>query len=130
MNNLQYIRDNDGKALFVILPIAEYKKLADVDQYGFSVVEDEEELIAIGYDSESNDNATIPFEVVRLKHENNVNLLGAWRIYRGLSQQEVADKLGISQGAISQMERPDNKPQKKTLERFATIYQSQVEQMY
>lgn len=27
MNNLQYIRDNSGKPLYVILPIAEFEKL-------------------------------------------------------------------------------------------------------
>ncbi|WP_337692650.1 helix-turn-helix domain-containing protein [Glaesserella parasuis] len=51
-------------------------------------------------------------------------------MYRNLSQQEVADKVGISQGAISQMERSDSKPQKKTLERFSKIYDCDVKQMY
>lgn len=48
----------------------------------------------------------------------------------GYRRKDVAVKVGITQGAISQMEQPDNKPQKKTLEKFAAIYECEVEQMY
>ncbi|MDG6268747.1 helix-turn-helix transcriptional regulator, partial [Glaesserella parasuis] len=89
-----------------------------------------EEWESLPYEQSDNDDTLTPFDVVKIKHENNVNLLGAWRIYRNLSQQEVADKVGISQGAISQMERSDSKPQKKTLERFSKIYDCDVKQMY
>lgn len=133
MENLQYIRDTNGKPLFVILPMAEYEKLVEVDEYGFRIEDetaDDEEWESIPYEKADNDDAIIPFDVVKIKHEHNINLLGAWRIYRGLSQQEVAAKLGISQGAISQMEHKENKPQKKTLERFAKVYECEVEQMY
>lgn len=131
MNNLQYIRDEQGKPLYVILPIAEFEKLANVDEYGFQIEdEDNDEWEEIPYEKADNDNAVIPFEVVNIKIEQQVNLLGAWRIYRNLSQQEVAERLGISQAAISQMEQADNKPQKKTLERFSVVYDCQVEQMY
>ncbi len=130
MSNLQYIRDNSGKPLYVILPMAEYEKLVEVDEYGFRIEEDDEEWESLPYEQSDNDDTLIPFDVVKIKHENNVNLLGAWRIYRNLSQQEVADKVGISQGAISQMERSDSKPQKKTLERFSKIYDCDVKQMY
>ncbi|MWQ00548.1 helix-turn-helix transcriptional regulator, partial [Glaesserella parasuis] len=102
MSNLQYIRDNSGKPLFVILPMAEYEKLVEVDEYGFRIEEDDEEWESLPYEQSDNDDTLTPFDVVKIKHENNVNLLGAWRIYRNLSQQEVADKVGISQGAISQ----------------------------
>lgn len=130
MNNLQYIRDESGKALFVILPMAEYQKLAEVDEYGFNIETDGEEWQEIAIEASDNDGATIPHEVVKIKLENDVNLLGAWRIYRNLSQQEAADKLGITQAAISQMEHKQNKPQKRTLERLAKVYQCDVEQMY
>ncbi|EMY45235.1 helix-turn-helix domain-containing protein [Glaesserella parasuis] len=131
MSNLQYIRDNSGKPLYVILPMAEYEKLVDVDEYGFRIEEeDDEEWESLPYEQSDNDSALIPHEVVMIMIKHNVNHLGAWRIYRNLSQQEVADKVGISQGAISQMERSDSKPQKKTLERFSKIYDCDVKQMY
>lgn len=131
MSNLQYIRDDNGKPLYVILPMSEYEKLVEVDEYGFKIEnEDESEWVDLPYEHADNDNTTIPHEVVMAMVNNDINLLGAWRIYRGLSQQEVANKLGISQAAVSQMEHKDNKPQKKTLERFAKIYECDVEQMY
>ncbi|MBN6710704.1 helix-turn-helix transcriptional regulator [Haemophilus haemoglobinophilus] len=127
----QYIRDDSGKPLYVILPIEEYEKLVEVDEYGFRIEEDDsEEWQDVPYEKDDNDDAVIPHEVVMITINHNINLLGAWRIYRGLSQQDVAAKVGITQGAISQMEQPDNKPQKKTLEKFAAIYECEVEQMY
>lgn len=75
-----------------------------------------------------NDNETIPHEVVSLSIDNDVSLLGAWRIYRGLSQKEVANKTGLTQSAISQMENKGSKPQMKTLERLAKIYKCRVSQ--
>lgn len=129
----QYIRDEQGKPLFVILPIAEYEKLMndELDEYGFPYDdESDEDLIAVEYEADDNDMATIPHEVVSIAVDKKVNLLGAWRIYRRLSQYDVAEKTGLTQGAISQMEHRNNKPQKKTLERFAKIYDCKVEQMY
>ncbi len=55
-------------------------------------------------------------------HKENVSLQAAWRILRGLSQQEVAAKLGISQSAVSQLEALDSRPQKRTREKLAAIY--------
>lgn len=131
MKQYQTIKDANGKDLFVLLPIAEFEQLTGKDKYGF-LYDDESEknLIEIEYEASDNDTATIPFEVVKIKLAHNTNLLGAWRIYRNLSQQDVAEKLNLSQGAISQMERKDNKPQKKTLERFAKVYNCEVAQMY
>lgn len=58
-----------------------------------------------------------------------VSLQAAWRILRGLSQQEVADKLGISQSAVSQLEAVDSRPQKRTREKLAAIYGCTQEQI-
>ena len=51
---------------------------------------------------------TIPHTVVGLVIENGWNLLKAWRKHLALSQKELADRAGISQPALSQMERSDN----------------------
>ncbi len=61
-------------------------------------------------------------EVCDVMHKENVSLQAAWRILRGLSQQEVAAKLGISQSAVSQLEALDSRPQKRTREKLAAIY--------
>ena len=52
-----------------------------------------------------------------------------WRILRGMSQQEVAEKLGISQSAVSQLEALDSRPQKRTREKLAAIYGCTQEQI-
>ena len=59
--------------------------------------------------------------------EQEVSLLAAWRIYRRLSQAEVAKHTGLTQSAISQAERKESKPQKKTREKLAKIYQCKPE---
>jgi transcriptional regulator with XRE-family HTH domain len=46
-----------------------------------------------------------------------------------LSQQEVAEKLGISQSAVSQLEALDSRPQKRTREKLAAIYGCKQEQI-
>lgn len=128
MSNLQYINDSNNNPLFVVLPIAEYDRFKEYE----ALVKDEtdEGWESVPYEAGDNDEALIPHEVVSAAIKNDLNLLGGWRIYRNLSQQEVAEKTGLSQSAISQMEQADNTPRKKTLERFAKIYDCEVEQMY
>lgn len=130
MKQYQTIQDTNGKDLFVLVPVAEFEQLTGGDKYGFKFDdESDEQITEIDYEKGGDDSVTIPFDVVKLKHKHGVNLLGAWRIYRNLSQQEVAEKTGLSQSAISQAERKDNKPQRKTLERFSALYDCTVEQM-
>jgi len=64
-----------------------------------------------------------------IRNREDVSLQAAWRILRGLSQQEVADKLGISQSAVSQLEAKDSRPQKRTREKLAAIYGCKQEQI-
>ena len=125
--NLQFINDANNNPLFVVLPIAEYNRFKE---YESMLADNEEEWESLPYEQGDNDDALIPHEVVVAMLKNNVNHLGAWRIYRNLSQKEVAELTGLSQPAISQMERAENKPRKATLERFAEIYNYEVNQMY
>lgn len=130
MRQYQTIQDTNGKDLFVLVPVAEFEALTGRGKYGFPLDdEDDDDLIEIAYEKGEADNATIPFEVVKLKHRHGVNLLGAWRIYRNLSQQEVAEKTGLSQSAISQAERKGSRPQKRTREKLAKIYNCTPEQL-
>lgn len=129
--NVQYIQDSNGKDVFVILSIEDFERLKGSDKYGFPLDDEtDDELVDIPVEAGDNDDTEIPHDVISIMVDEQVNLLGAWRIYRGLSQYDVAEKTGLTQSAISQMERRDSKPQKKTLERFAKIYQCDVKQMY
>lgn len=116
----QYIYDEAGKPQFVVLAIADYEKLlADADSRWESIP------IEAGDD----DDETIPHEVVGIMVDQDVSLQAAWRIHRGFSQYDVAAQLGMTQSAISQLERIESKPQKKTRERLAKLYDCRPEQL-
>jgi DNA-binding XRE family transcriptional regulator len=103
--NVQIIK-KDGKPAFAIIPYEEFVKL---------LPEKEE--------------CKIPHEVVGLVINKEMNLVKAWRIYLGLTQKEVAKKARISQAALSQMEKSDNKLHSVSLEKLATAMGLSVEQL-
>ncbi|WP_368206043.1 helix-turn-helix domain-containing protein [Aeromonas sp. s5] len=61
----------------------------------------------------------MPDEVIGLHVEHGLSLLAAWRVYKKLSQQELATRIGISQSAVAQMEKPSSKPRHATLHKVA-----------
>jgi DNA-binding XRE family transcriptional regulator len=61
----------------------------------------------------------IPHEVIGLCVEKGMSLLAAWRTHKGLSQSELAERMGITQPGVAQMERPGARLQKRTLEKVA-----------
>jgi DNA-binding XRE family transcriptional regulator len=91
--DVQFIEFN-GKPAFAVIPYDVYLKLF-------------------------REEATIPHEVVGLVIKRDMNLVKAWRTYLGLTQTEVAEKAQISQAALSQMERKENKLRTGTLEKLA-----------
>ncbi|WP_338463820.1 helix-turn-helix transcriptional regulator [Franconibacter daqui] len=113
MLNAQIIHDKQGKPEYAVIPYELYLSV----------------LASLPYEPDSDDDVTLPHEVVGITVEQNVSLQAAWRIWRGLSQQEVAEKLGISQSAVSQLESPDSRPQKRTREKLAALYGCQPEQL-
>jgi antitoxin MazE len=60
-----------------------------------------------------------PHEVVEKSVVEEKGLVRAWREYRGMSQSEMAKRLGITQAAYSQMEKPKARLRKTTLARIA-----------
>ena len=125
--NHRYINNSQGQPEFVILPIAEYEDLI----MKASPFDDEnaEEWENITIEASEDGDELIPNDVVNIMFEQEVSLLAAWRIYRSLSQAEVAKHTGLTQSAISQAERKESKPQKKTREKLAKIYQCKPEQL-
>ncbi len=107
---IQYIKDEEGKDQYVVIPYSDYFRmrlaLLEYDD------EDESDWEDIPYESDIYDDVMLPGEVCDVMHKENVSLQAAWRILRGMSQQEVAEKLGISQSAVSQLEALDSRPQK------------------
>jgi DNA-binding XRE family transcriptional regulator len=69
-----------------------------------------------------------PLEVVRRHIEDNVSKARAWREYLGLTQAEVAARMGISQAALSQLEN-QKRPRRASLEKLAKALGLNVEQL-
>jgi ribosome-binding protein aMBF1 (putative translation factor) len=89
----QVIRDKDGKPLYALVPIKEYERLMALDE--------KREDIATA--EAAKDDETLPSEIVErlIEGENRVRV---WRQYRGLRQRELAERIGISQSHLSDIE--------------------------
>lgn len=90
------IIEKDGQPLFVLVPYEEY----------LATLEDD---LAI----------TIPHDVVGRYIMQGQSLIRAWREFKGLTQEEVAEQMGISQSAYSQMEKPDASLRHATIQKIA-----------
>lgn len=92
---VQLIKDDNGKTQYVVIPYHEYfrmcSQMAEIDD------ETDDDLEDIEVEHDSLDDVELPGDVCSIMTWQNVSLQAAWRILRGLSQQEVAEKLGISQ---------------------------------
>ncbi len=64
------------------------------------------------------DSLYLPNEVVKAHAIDGKPLLRAWREYKGITQSEMAKRMGISQSAYSQMEAAAN-PQEHILKKAA-----------
>ena len=82
--NIQTIMQ-DGKPALVVIPFDEYIRLFPTTP---RVPEGD----------------AIPHEVVGLTIKKGYTLVRAWREYLGLTQKDVAKRMGITQAALSQME--------------------------
>lgn len=118
--NIQYINDDKGRPLYALVPVAEFERLT---------AEDERYWEEIPVESDAYDNIGIPHEIISIMVSRDISIAAAWRIHRGMSQAEAAAALGITQSALSQIEKKGNRAQEKTREQLAAIYQCQPEQL-
>jgi DNA-binding XRE family transcriptional regulator len=91
---------HNGSPAFVVVPYAEYqalKKQKSGDWWG----------------------ENIPHEVVGNIEINGLNPIKAWRLFLKLTQQQVADKIGMKQSAYSRIENNKTLPKQITLEKIA-----------
>ncbi len=100
----------NGKPAFVVIPYSDYLRL----------VPDAAKRIP-------NDDA-VPHEVMRYVLRENYTLPRAWREYLGLTQADVAARMGITQSALAQMENA-KRPRKITLEKLANALGVSVSQL-
>ena len=102
--NIQIIKDSKGKPTFAVVPYAEYLSLT------------------------KNRAPTIPNTVVGKVVNKDMTPIRAWREHLGLTQAEVAGRLGISQSAYAQQEAKDS-PRKATREKIAVALGIAPEQL-
>jgi DNA-binding XRE family transcriptional regulator len=107
--NIQTIMQ-DGKPAFVVIPFDEYVRLFP-----------EAPRIPEG--------DAIPHEVVGLTIKKGYTLVHAWREHLKLTQTQVAERMGITQAALSQMEAGRKRLRKVTLEKLAAAMGIDVEQL-
>jgi len=100
----------DGKPSFVVIPYAEYIRLFPASK-----------RIPAG--------DAVPHEVVSFMVDNDWSIIRAWREYLGLTQLEVAERAGISQAALSQMETAGKRLRKNTREKLAAALGISVGQL-
>jgi DNA-binding XRE family transcriptional regulator len=102
--NIQILKDAKGKPAFVVIPYSEYLTL-------------------------SKQNApTIPNAVVDKVINQDMTPIRAWREHLGLTQTEVAHRLGISQSAYAQQEAKEP-ARKATREKIAQALGIAAEQL-
>ncbi len=83
INNVQILQQG-GVPAFAVIPYAEY--------------------LALTGDSDS---ITFPNEIVEAQLKGET-LIKAWRKYKKMTQTELAEKMGINQASVSQLEKSEN----------------------
>jgi len=83
----------------------------------------------LGEGGKPDEDVVIPHEVVGLHVVQGLSLIRAWREHLGLTQEEVARRMGISRPALAQMERSDAKPRFSTLKKIAAALGIDAEQL-
>ena len=102
----------DGEPAFVVIPYEQYRRV---------LAGESRPRVPCG--------GSVPQEVVELHVLQGLSLRRAWREYLGLTQTEVASRMGISQSALSQLEGPKSRPRRRTLVRLAGALGVSVEQL-
>lgn len=106
------IIEHEGKPLFVLVPYEEYLRLTDTPP------RDMDEKIYL------------PHDVAMAHSIDGKSLIRAWREYKKLSQKEVAERMGISQSAYSQMEKPEANLRRTSIAKLAAALEVVPEQLY
>jgi len=121
MANIQFITDSRGNRVSAVVPIELFERLtqdSDIDEL-YEPVQSE---------TGTSDDVLYPNDVINILAKKDCTMQAAWRIYRGLTQKQVADALGIKQSTVSEFEKSE-RPRKDNIERLATLYRCSPEQL-
>lgn len=118
---IQFLTDSRGQKISAVVPIDLFEKL-------ISNSELDELYDTVQNEAGASDDVRYPNEVINILSERNCTMQAAWRLYRGMTQKQVADSLGIKQGTVSEFEKSE-RPRKDNLERLAKLYNCLPEQL-
>jgi len=104
----QIITGKDGSPLFAVVPWEEYEEF---------------------FDGRPDEEVVIPHEVVGLHVVQGLSLVRAWREHLGLTQEEIARRMGVSRPAFAQMETAGVRPRVTTLKKIAAAMEVEWEQL-
>ncbi len=93
--------DYDGKPAFVLVPWEEFERVRPLLEG--------DRARATG----------IPQAVVEAHVLHDVPMIRAWREHIGITQGELAVRMGVTQAAVAKLEKPDAKPRGATLTKVA-----------
>ena len=93
------IIERNGKPEWAVLPYEEYLKLIEQTE----LLEDIRDFDEMSAAIERGEEELIPAEVVHAILDGK-NPIKVWREYRGLTQQQLAGRVGISKPYLSQLE--------------------------
>ena len=122
--NIQLI-ERDGKPEWAVLPYDEYLKLLEQAE----MLEDIRDYDIAKAELENGEDELIPSEVVEalLDGENPIKV---WREYRGQTQQQLADTVGISKPYLSQIETGKRKGTVDILSTIAKALNVSLDDLY
>jgi len=93
--------DYQGKSAFVLVPWEEFKRVRPI------------------LEGDKSRATGIPQAVVEAHVLRDVPIIRAWREHIGITQGELAARMGVSQAAVAKLEKPDAKPRGATLKKVA-----------
>lgn len=109
-----HILERDGKPEWAVVPYEDYLKLLEEAE----MLEDIRDYDAAKAELEKGEDELIPAEVV-FAILDGANPIKVWREYRGLTQQQLADKVKISKAYLSQIETGKRKGSTENLSAIA-----------
>jgi hypothetical protein len=110
MSQVQVIEE-DGKPVFYVLPAALWERVREA-------VEDAEDAAAYDLARATDDGVRFPADVAN-SIANGASPLKAWREYRQMTLQTLADLAGVSKPFVSQIESGKRTGSAATLSRLA-----------
>jgi DNA-binding XRE family transcriptional regulator len=101
------IVSHNGTPVAAVIPYADYLAFINMQEY---IPTDEE------VDRARNDPYKIPHAVVVLMTRKGISLIRAWREHKGLTQKEIALRIGVKQSTYAHMESGKVRPRISTLQ--------------